>query len=78
MIEQNIIEWIELGDSIQKVEIYSEKNKKLFAAVGEGFDGVYSHTHGKALLFVSQKGLLSKNNNLIISFKISITISIII
>ena len=26
MIEQNIIEWIELGDSIQKVEIYSEKN----------------------------------------------------
>ena len=26
MIEQNIIEWLELGDSIQKIELYSKKS----------------------------------------------------
>ena len=30
MIEQNIIEWLELGDSIQKIDSYTKKNHNLF------------------------------------------------
>ena len=30
MIEQNIIEWLELGDSIQKIDLYTGKNSNFF------------------------------------------------
>ena len=30
MIEQNIIEWLELGDSIQKLDLYNKKSIPFF------------------------------------------------
>ena len=30
MIEKNILEWLEVGDSIQKLDIYSNKSTFLF------------------------------------------------
>ena len=37
MIEENILEWIELGDSIQKMELYKKNNKifKLFCSLSQ-------------------------------------------
>ena len=30
MIEENIIEWLELGDSIQKIDIFDKNKMKIF------------------------------------------------
>ena len=40
MIEENILDWIELGDSIQKMDLYKKSipNFKLFCALSQ-----YSH-----------------------------------
>ena len=54
-----------------------EKSKKLLVAVGEGFEGVYSHLQGKTLLSSSQNGLESKKAKRIISLIIYFEIKII-
>ena len=32
MIEANILEWIELGDSIQRIDLYNKKKNTIFKA----------------------------------------------